>query len=319
MAIITIPSSIGGVSIPGITNVPGGPLGVLFGSGKKLTSLQYPRDLGSQTKGHVVQFTINEIKPTQFSETNAGKALNNLRNENYAEAGTNAKNAIQDTATEIKSIFGKAADAYGGGDTFQIALNKRQKSTKASISLYMPETVDFQYSADYGTVSLVDTITKTVDKIPGISTGDILKSDISKLALASQGLAVNDQNQILFERIDFRNFSFSFTFTPYSREETNQIKDIIKAFRSAAAPTIQKGGSGLMFVVPNTIDIAFRFNGDKNEYITKTTECVIQNIDVNYAPNGWSAHADGSPTQIQLTMTFKELLLVDKQMIEQGY
>jgi hypothetical protein len=319
MAIITIPSSIGGVSIPGITNVPGGPLGVLFGNGKKLSSLQYPRDLGSATKGHVVQFFINEITPALFSESNAGKAINNLMSGNFIEAGSNAMSAINDVATEIKSVGGKASQAYGSGDTFQIALNKRQKSTTAAISLYMPETVNFQYNAQYNNVSLVDTVTKTVDKIPGISSGDVVKSDVTKLGLSSQGLAVNDQQQILFERIDFRTFQLAFTFTPYSREETNQIKDIIKTLRRAAAPLIQPGGSGLLFVPPNTIDIAFKFNGKPNHYITKTTECVIENIDVNYAPNGWSAHADGSPTQIQLTMSFKELLLVDKSMIKDGY
>jgi hypothetical protein len=281
--------------------------------------LQYPRDLGSQTKGHVVQFRINEIKPTQFSESNAGKAINNLMGGEYLEAGKNAVNAVKDVATEISAIGGKASAAYGEGDTFQIALNKRQKSTKAAISLYMPETVNFQYNAQYNNISLVDTITKTIDKIPGISTGDVVKSDVTKLGLASQGLAVNDQQQILFERIDFRSFQLAFTFTPYSREETNQIKDIIQTFRLAAAPLIQPGGSGLFFVPPNTIDIAFRFNGKPNKYINKTTECVIENIDVNYAPNGWSAHADGSPTQIQLTMQFKELLLVDKKMIGEGY
>ena len=55
MAIISIPQSIGGVTIPG--SVTNGPLGMLFG-GKKGGSLQYPRDLGSTQKNHYVIFKI---------------------------------------------------------------------------------------------------------------------------------------------------------------------------------------------------------------------------------------------------------------------
>ena len=66
MAIISIPTSIGGVTIPGTTTK--GPLGALFDSKYRLGSLQYPRDLGSATKGHVVKFSINEIEPTGYEE-----------------------------------------------------------------------------------------------------------------------------------------------------------------------------------------------------------------------------------------------------------
>jgi len=66
MAIISIPTSIGGVSIPG--NIINGPLGALFGNKFGLNSLQYPRDLGSATKGHIVQFSVNEIEPITYEE-----------------------------------------------------------------------------------------------------------------------------------------------------------------------------------------------------------------------------------------------------------
>jgi hypothetical protein len=319
MAIISIPSSIGGVSIPGITNVPGGPLGVLFGNAKKMANLQYPRDLGSQTKGHIVQFSINEIKPTNFSETKAGQAISNLTNLDIQSAIGNAVDTVKDTTAEIKNIFSGAQGSWNKGESFQISLNKRQKSQVAAVALFMPETVNFSMTPQYNNISLLNTVTGAVDKVSGLSTGAVADSSLTKLGLSSQGLAVNDQQQIMFERIDFRTFDLAFTFTPYSRQESQQIKKIIELFRFHASPRIQKGGSGLFFEIPSTFDIKFKLNGKENRYINRVTESVIESIDVNYAPNGWSAHPDGSPTQVTLTMRFKELFLVDKNKIADGY
>jgi hypothetical protein len=317
MAIITIPSSIGGVSIPGITNVPGGPLGVLFGS-KQLSSLQYPRDLGSQTKGHVVQFSINEITPTNFSESKLSQTISDLANVDLKAALGNAVDSVKEAATEAKNIFNKGQGSWNKGESFQISLNKRQKKQVAVISLYMPETVNFQYTPVYNQTSLLNTVTGAVDKVTGLSTGAVASSEITKLGLASQGLAVNDQQQIYFEKIDFRTYDLAFTFTPYSRQESEQIKKIIYMFKYHSLPRIRKGGSGMFFEVPSTFELKFMFNGKENKYVNKVTESVIESIDVNYAPNGWSAHSDGSPTQVTLTLRFKELFLVDKNKMEEG-
>ena len=57
----------------------------------------------------------------------------------------------------------------------------------------------------------------------------------------------------------------------------------------------------------------------RSPYINKVAESVITSVDVNYAPNGYTAHDDGSPVQIQMTLQFKEIQLIDKAKIQQGY
>ena len=42
---------------------------------------------------------------------------------------------------------------------------------------------------------------------------------------------------------------------------------------------------------------------------------VIENIDVNYAPNGWAAHEDGAPVQTTITIQFKEMLIFQVQQL----
>lgn len=313
MAIISIPSSIGGLAIPGLTNVPGGPLGVLFGNSNQLAVHQYPRDLGSATKGHSIKFEINEIEPVNYGIQDGSFSFGNI----IPSAGT-----LGTFATKFTDFFKDTAE-NGVSESFNLLLNKRKKKISATVALYMPDTVNFQYSPDYsGSNSLNAALIKGAGVLSantGKALSAVADSNITKLALATQGLALNPQEQVLFNGIDFRTFQMAFTFTPYSREEALEVKNIIKLFRQYAAPRLQKGTGGMFFIPPGTFDLKFLFNGRENRNITKVGESVITSIDVNYAPNGWSAHSDGAPVQTTLTMSFKEIQLVDRTQIEKGY
>jgi hypothetical protein len=330
MAIISIPSSIGGVAIPGLTNVPGGPLGVLFGGADQLSIHQYPRDLGSATKGHAIKFDIQEIEPINYSQSGKNSNLGNAI-EGLGQRGNfmSAVQGFKEVASSVGDFLGNVGGGSSLSESFNIELNKRKTKTVATIALYMPETMAFQYGASYGKASLVNTLVsagasaanlagKKGKAISSFAEG-ALKADATKLILATQGLALNPQEQILFDGIDFRTYTLAFTFTPYSREEAKQVKDIIKLFRQYAAPRIKPGAAGMFFIPPGTFKLKFLYNGKENTNITKVGESVIESIDVNYAPNGWSTHSDGAPVQTTLTMTFKETQLVDRTQIEKGY
>jgi len=308
MAIISIPTSIGGVTIPGTTTK--GPLGALFDSKYKLGSLQYPRDLGSATKGHVVKFSINEIEPTGYEE---------------------GKEYALPSATSLPELWNSIKKLAGGETKINQTLKPKKKRVTSTISLYMPDTVNFQYNSGYSNLSLMDVAKETAgaaSNLPIISKLgkmaslgiSVVESNAAKLALSTQGLAINPQQQLLFDGIDFREYQMAFTFTPYSQQEADDVKKIIQLFRSQAAPRIiTTGGAGMFFVPPSTFDLQFLLNGTENKNISKVAESVIKSIDVNYAPNGWATHPDGAPVQTTLTMNFQEIELIDRKKIEGGY
>lgn len=313
MAIISIPTSIGGVSIPG--NIINGPLGALFGNKFGINSYQYPRDLGAATKGHIVQFSINEIQPITYEEAKT-----------FINKSTSVE-GLKEQFNSIKSFF--------SGDAQKTLNFKPKKKRKvATISLYIPDTLNFQYNAGYGNLSLLEvanelaaTATSATQNVPIVGTLaktatlglSVAQSNAAKLALSTQGLAINPQQQLLFDGIDFRTYQMAFTFTPYSRQEAQAVKEIVKLFRYHAAPQITTAAAGMFFVPPSTFDLDFLFNGQRNNNITRVAESVIENIDVNYAPNGWAAHDDGAPVQTTLTINFKEIELIDKDKIKAGY
>ena len=78
-------------------------------------------------------------------------------------------------------------------------------------------------------------------------------------------------------------------------------------------------GSGVFFKVPDQFGIEFYYNGTPNTSVHKITKCVLENINVDYAPMGWITFNDGNPVQTKLTLQFKEIEIVDKKKINEGY
>jgi hypothetical protein len=314
MAIISIPTSIGGINIPG--SVLAGPLGSLY---KKngLDYVRYPRDLESSTRSHVVLFTIKDRKGITVEEVK--KAGGNV-------VGA-AKGAYEKGVTETtKDIVNRASSVTVEG-TIESANQIRKNITEVKtenvgyIALYMPETMQFTYSPQYDdnlTLSQAASALPKIGKAISFLT-TAAQSDLARVALNKAGYVFNPNQQLLFQGITFREFQMSFTFTPYSRSEKEAVNKIINMFRSYAAPTIMEEAAGMFFKAPAVFDIDFQFNGVENTNVPKFKTSVIKNVDVNYAPNGWSTHSDGSPVQTILTLDFQEIYLVDRKDIQGGY
>lgn len=323
MALISIPTSIGGVSIPGLA--VNGPLGLLYKNPFGRNDLQYPRDLQSATRGHVVHFAINEIDPLRYEEA---KSLILNKGSELLQDGINL---AKDTVNNPAAIYQEAKDkALAAGENIingtyttqaNLVFKNRTKKSNKSISLYMPDTLNFTYAASYGQTDLLT----AASSVPLVGAGvsavtQALNNPLSRLAMKGMGYALNPNQQVLFDGIDFRNYQLAFTFTPYSKQEAETVAAIIKMFKTYSAPRLVEGaGGGMFFVPPSTFTPTFKFNGQKNKNINQVTESVITNIIVDYAPQGFSAHTDGSPVQTTLTIDFRELELITSQKVEQGY
>tara|TARA_R110002073_G_scaffold6313_1_gene37498 strand:+ start:29 stop:301 length:273 start_codon:yes stop_codon:yes gene_type:complete len=89
------------------------------------------------------------------------------------------------------------------------------------------------------------------------------------------------------------------------------------------APEMQKANSRYL-TLPSEFDIHYMFKGPngqglENDYFNRIATCVLVSVDVNYTPNGVRSFEDGSPTQIQMGLTFRETEILTKEKINQGY
>lgn len=314
-----------------------GPLGALFKSKYNYDRLGYPADLGSSGKGHMVQFDVYNTRSTEINDAskylidkvvnplskayNAGvtATVQNLANQVTETAGQYAEFANSVAEKGLAGGINQVVESIVGKQTVSEFLETKKDFVK-TMYLYMPDTLDFTYAASWDKTDLMRAA-GAAPIVGGLARGitSIMGNDAVKLAMNKFGYAFNPQSQMLFEGIDFRTYTMSFVFTPRSVEEASIVKEIIKIFRMYAAPTVVNEIGGFFFKPPGIFGVSFFSDGAPNYNINKLMDSVLESVEVNYAPNGWSAHRDGKPVQTTLTLNFKEMTLVDRTKIESGY
>ena len=183
---------------------------------------------------------------------------------------------------------------------------------------------DYEGAAVEGTQAAADFM-KEVAKRSGAAFIDALAGSDSSLALLNRGLgqADNPFMEVLFTTMGVREFTYNFNFAPRNSDETTEVQQIIQLFRFHMAPEMQKANSRYL-TLPSEFDIHYMFKGPEgqgleNDYFNRITTCVLVSVDVNYTPNGVRSFEDGSPTQIQMGLTFRETEILTKEKINQGY
>lgn len=143
---------------------------------------------------------------------------------------------------------------------------------------------------------------------------------IKDAILFSAGVALNPQVEILYQKTGHREFLFDFKMIPRNAAEADVIRKIIKQFKFHSAPELLAGTSGRYFIPPADFDIKFFYNGQENTNIHKISSCALMGIDVDYAAGGqWTTFTDGMPVEIKMQLRFKELELMHKGRIDEGY
>ena len=250
-----------------------------------------------------------------MSEPAIGTESVESTNPNEPTAETVTPGSLKAAMGEIKDFLKKATSPTPANIS-----TRTKDNSVATIALYMPETLNFNYDATYNSLSLSSAI-NSVPLVGGVSSAitSIMENSAVKLAMNAAGYVFNPQQQVLFEGIDFRPYEMSFTFTPSSPEETRNINAIIKTLRYHAAPQIG-GVGGFFFIPPSVFNVSFRYDGKVNPNINLLKRSVLKNVNVNYAPNGWAAfEGNGAPVQTTMTLQFQEIVLIDKTQIKQGF
>ena len=148
---------------------------------------------------------------------------------------------------------------------------------------------------------------------------------IGDFASKASGLAANPKKEQIFKGVEFRTFSFEYTFAPRNENESKEIADIIRLFKLHMHPEF-KDSHGFLFIYPSEFDIYYYHGETENMNLPRHTSCVLTDCNVNYTPNNQFstfASANGTPggaaTQIQLSLTFKELAILTKDQILDGF
>lgn len=239
-------------------------------------------------------------------------------------------NVISNTAGAVGGLL-----VAGGLDKSEILKADTTFRISDAIALYVDGPPTVKYSMNYankelGTLlgALSGGAVENLTNLAGES-GSALGASLAKLPGAfgaadvgtalgiSSGTALNPFRETVFESVDFRSFSFKYKFYPKNKIESDAVYNIINTFKFHMHPEMSDGK--LFFIYPSEFNITYYFGNEKNPYFHKFTTCVLESMDVTYGGEQFSSFRDGSPTEINMSLTFRELEVLTKSMINQGY
>tara|TARA_A100001388_G_scaffold275004_1_gene259696 strand:- start:243 stop:1490 length:1248 start_codon:yes stop_codon:yes gene_type:complete len=229
------------------------------------------------------------------------------------------------------------------------------KRLDTAIALYMPNAINVTYGSRYldteisplgaaagdigvdileGRGSFKGALEKLQEKLPQeakrrVITTALQLGDAVGLTGAREAFEINraevvaDRMELAFKNVNRRNFQYSFKMIPKNEKEADEIRKIIYAFKFNMLPEMTSGRAGNTMGFPNTFDIEYRFLGKDNDYISRVSTCVLETMTVSYGGDRFKTFAprdDGAPVvETSLTLSFKELELITRERVEEGY
>lgn len=190
-----------------------------------------------------------------------------------------------------------------------------------SVGMFIPgsggqTTINYTDSHDYVDIKLSNVMGAAVGGFFG--TGD--PTATVKALGAAAGHPINPGVEVLYRSTELRKFMFVFLMSPTNEKESQSMKNIIKRLRMYAAPESNTKLGGYVYNSPAEFVIKFYHKGQENTNIPRIRRCVITGIDANFTPTGeWSTFSNGHPVSCQLTINFREMEIIHRKLVEDGY
>ena len=223
-----------------------------------------------------------------------------------------------------------------------------------NIALYMPASVTTTYAMSYpdnspisdladigndmikwvtGEATSGETEAKLKDKTGtamqkvGTKMMDTVAPGIKALEALHHGRIVTPRMELMFEGLGRREFSYSFTFIPKNEKESKTVHEIVQTFKLHMHP--EMNNTGREFTIPDVFDIEYMYTAGKpNSFLHKISTCYLENMDITYGGDKFTAYSPTTtnagrigapPQQIAINLKFKEIELIDRKRVEDGY
>ena len=135
------------------------------------------------------------------------------------------------------------------------------------------------------------------------------------------GRALNPRMELAFQSVPFRSFNFEFDFAPKNQKEVDSVNKIMQLFKFHMAPDVS---NEKYMITPSEFQIMYYYRDKVNTYLPKISRCVLQDMSVDYAPEGvfhtFKSDVHGAmPVISKLNLTFSETEIMTKQTIQSGF
>ena len=322
-------------------------------------SLTYPEVLETDPGlGHYMLFYIYRTKNSKYNPRGTETSFKYDTNLGLQQTTKNT-GGVQGIESSTRNDF--QADTLKRGKRDSIREDLGFVKTSDAIALYMPPNLEFSYKADYrasetgaagqfakqfGVSSIKDTLTrlgtsggtdfiketigeKLLKDVPA-QIGEFLGGgDITGVIRLSTQKALNPHLEAIFEKVNMREFSYTFRFTPKNEREVDTVDKIIKLFKFHMMPEKPIDAAiGRYLTMPSEFEIHYMYKGVENTWLPFVSNSVLTNVSLSYGPGGQyqtfrpKATPDGNappPTEIEMKLDFMETEALTKEKIMEGY
>lgn len=316
---------------------------------KNLKDLEYPLNNADEYKGRLV-FNV-----MQDAETDIGNILSSVIDGGIIGQFREFVSAIgSDNPEEIQ----KAANKFDGNEASTKTVSKPKGLTETGrrVSLYLPVGLQYRDNVAYenmdlgglgagaeaglksgvgATKALVEGGMKTLSSgltgnanrdMAALATVKIMSNfpdEISGAFRSATGVTSNPNTRVLFKSVGLREFAFAFKFVATSAREAEEIKEIIKLFRTELYP--ENINLDLEAAAGSSISIGYKFPNkfridveyDGKEIATKIKPCYLRDVSVTYNNTSMSMHSDGNFQEIEMSLSFQESRTLNRKDVDE--
>ena len=327
----------------------------LVGNPLAFTSLQYPRNLGVDGGHFIIFYSISNNKSldkdTEFNKKIGVSIDSEDIDQRFQKAGDNGYRIrkLKKSSNGGDIQIGRPAPnsvLTGGLST--------HTTVTGGVSLYMPPGIKASYSADTGHSELgkAGMLAGSISRMMAAKSTEAAVSEALKglggFALtAARDLAVgvgetmglgdidgaiskvtataqNNFSEAIFQKINAREFSYTFKLIARNMNEAQDINKIIKFFKFHMHPELDMANAGRYFRVPSEFEIHYAYNDQKNNYLHELSRCVCKSVDVEYGSGDFQTFRQfdeegAAPVDVSLTLGFTETTILTKQQIADNF
>ena len=325
--------------------------------------IQFPEDLGQDGGHYMIFYSISNNKSLTADKEFNDKIGVSIDSEDITETFTDDDGGTYKRTNTKYSSKGILLDRAGGSqvkigkpaaNTVLTGGLQTHSTVTGGVALYMPPGIKASYSAETGhsELGLAGMMAGTVSRalsskntegmvseflkgIGGgmlsaarkmaISTGEAMGlGDIGGAITKVTATAENNFSEAVFERINPRQFSYTFSLMARNKQEAQTIQKIIKFFKFHMHPELDEATGGRYFRVPSEFEIHYAYNDQKNNYLHELSRCVCNSVEVDYGGDNFQTFRqfDGegaAPVNISMTLAFTETTVLTKAQIAEGY
>ena len=287
------------------------------------------------------------------------KQKNTEGNDTLLSAGSSATNSDVSTmryGQEAADIIANTKTEKEEGEYVRVKRPPTRRLDTA-IAMYMPAQVQVTYGTKYNDTEISPLAGAVGEGITDLMSGaglsetfnkvvndSRLKDTVGKKVLTtiastldgvglsgtrealeiSSGEIFADRMELAFKGVDRRIFQYTFKMIPRNSREAEEIRKIVFAFKANMLPELTQGRDRDTMTVPNTFNIQYMYRGKENDYIHRVSECFLENVQVSYGGDRYKTfepHADDGapPVETSITLAFKEIEIITRERIFEGY